>query len=179
MLISISKRPRKKRGRKLYATDEWTLANQFPILTLEPEVAIRSGTLGKLLWLGLNISSVSVRLTKQCANRAANAQTKISKTLKTPIVVSLMSANSSDGSMSIPLRLSSWTPSIESGRTQHDLVSPDAVPIEYTIPTKTKALYLFVWFALNIALTIYNKAVLIAVRLLRIPLHDMLVLMRL
>ncbi|KAI9715829.1 MAG: UAA transporter [Chrysothrix sp. TS-e1954] len=33
-------------------------------------------------------------------------------------------------------------------------------PTEYTIPTRTKFLYLAGWFALNLSLTIYNKAIL-------------------
>ena len=35
---------------------------------------------------------------------------------------------------------------------------------EYSIPTKTKSLYLGLYFALNLALTLYNKAVLGKVR---------------
>lgn len=38
--------------------------------------------------------------------------------------------------------------------------APQSSPSEYHVPTATKYLYLSLYFALNLALTIYNKAIL-------------------
>lgn len=43
---------------------------------------------------------------------------------------------------------------------QHTPSSRPLAAVEYTVPTRTKLLYLAGYFALNLSLTIYNKAVL-------------------